>query len=552
MLQELKESLMPMMKQLSTAQKAGGKKGSETKASKSDKENKKETRAERAERRANSRSNSVANSVAPSEDEDEVDISDERAEKGGRRLSAAAEDAVGAAKALEESGGDPSSMAEVRKVLEEVCDAEPEARTNPAVQAAYVALDNMEAEEVEAISAESALLFKEQQSLVREVAKSKHALKLAAVRLAWYDAAPDHVAKGEPVPGEDHVGGGKEDLDELIERQSLEEANLARLRQELKDNKAAIEGLQAEIPERVVSSSRLSQLKLVVKHQQAASDAIRFKQQARSAAGLMQEVLSAWDVALPEELSSLLLEVFDLSGTAKPNASIDTQRRGALETKRAADGEAMPTPGTRKVTRKARAPKADDDSPRDEGAVGDETEEEESDDDDDNESEHDPHVLDAGGVATPWRTLGSLAQKVAKEAEDSDSEDEDEEEEAEEAKEVVRKAQQELKDARGKRLSVMKFVEEAATPKPKAKADKKGKKADKKQQEQAEASSRSADDDGEAKRKRVPLSDRTSARNDKENRRASSARRADKAEELEKAKPRKSSKAAKAAKAVAA
>ena len=70
-----------------------------------------------------------------------------------RRLAAAAEGAVGAAKALEE-GGDASSMAEVRKVLEEVCDAEPEAKTNPAVQAAYVALDNMEAEEVEAIVAQ--------------------------------------------------------------------------------------------------------------------------------------------------------------------------------------------------------------------------------------------------------------------------------------------------------------------------------------------------------------------------------------------------------------
>ena len=538
-LQELKESLMPMMKQLSTGQKAGKKDSKKA----SDKENGKNSRAERAERRANSRTTSAA----PSEDEEEVDVSDADA-KAKRRLSAAAEDAVGAVSALET--GDAASMAEVRKVLEEVCDAEPEARTNPSIQAAYVALDNMEAEETEAISAESALLYKEQQNLVREIAKSKHALKLAAVRLAWYDAAPDHVDKDEEVPGEDHVGGGKEALDELIERQDSEEANLARLRQELKANKAAIDGLQAEIPERVVSSSRLSQLKLVVKHQQAATDAMRFKQQARSAGGLVQEVLAAWEHAIPAELSTLLLEVFDLQGTAKPNASIDTQRRGTLETRRAADGEAIATPATRKVTRKARAAAArsEEDSPRDDGAVGDESDEEEDDDDDD--EEHDPHVLDAGGVATPWRTLGSLAQKAAKggAADDDDEEEEDddnEEEEEAEAKEVMRKAQQELKDARGKRLSVMKFVEESFTPKPKKSGKAAGKKAaEKKQQEQAEESTGSAEG-----AKRVPLSDRTgSARNQK----TGSARRADKAEELEKAKPRKASKGTRAAKAAAA
>ena len=64
-------------------------------------------------------------------------------------------------------------------------EAEPEAKTNPSVQAAYVALDNMEAEELEAISAESALLWKEQQNLLRDLAKAKHAHKIAAVRLAW-------------------------------------------------------------------------------------------------------------------------------------------------------------------------------------------------------------------------------------------------------------------------------------------------------------------------------------------------------------------------------
>ena len=527
-LQELKESLMPMMKQLSSSQKdkAGGKKDKAGKGNadkQADKENASSgnnARDERAKRRAGSRNNSAPNS----EDEDEeVDVSDAVADKKARRLSAAAEDAVGQAKDAV-AGGDASSMAEVRKVLEDVCDAEPDAKSNPAVQAAYVALDNMEAEEVEAISAESALLYKEQQNLVREIARSKHALKLAAVRLAWYDAAPDHVEKEDEVPGEDNVGGGKEALDELISRQELEETNLARLRQELKDNKAAVEGLQAEIPERVVSSNRLSQLKLVVKHQQAATDAMRFKQQARSVGGLMQEVLSAWESAIPEELSALLLDVFDLPGTAKPNASIDTQRRGALDTKRGTDGEAMPTPKTKKM--KKTVPKArprDEDSPRDDKEVGDESEEDESDEEE--EVDHAPHVLGADGNATPWRTLGSLAQKAAKNADDAsddgddDEEDDEEDEDDEVPKEVVKKAQAELKDARSKRISVMKFVEEAATPKPRKASSKTGKKA--KAEAKAETPETADEEDAtprEEKKKREkrsssaarePLSDRS-------------------------------------------
>ena len=58
-------------------------------------------------------------------------------------------------------------------MLADLVEREPEARSNPSVQAAYVALDNMEAEELEAISSESALLWKEQQNLVGEMAKAK-------------------------------------------------------------------------------------------------------------------------------------------------------------------------------------------------------------------------------------------------------------------------------------------------------------------------------------------------------------------------------------------
>ena len=75
-------------------------------------------------------------------------------------------------------------------MLAELVEREPEAKTNPSVQAAYVALDNMEAEELEAISAESALLWKEQQGLIREMARAKHASKLAGIKLAWHEAHP--------------------------------------------------------------------------------------------------------------------------------------------------------------------------------------------------------------------------------------------------------------------------------------------------------------------------------------------------------------------------
>ena len=60
-----------------------------------------------------------------------------------------------------------------------------------------------------------------------------------------------------------------------------EEGNYGRLRAELIENRKALQGLQEEIPQRIVSKQRLSQMRLVMKHQQAATDALRFKQQAR-------------------------------------------------------------------------------------------------------------------------------------------------------------------------------------------------------------------------------------------------------------------------------
>ena len=184
-LKDLKESLLPMMKQIITPQQQAN--GAGKKAGKTDRHADKENgnanardpkgaRDERAERRARERDGLADKrglaARGASEDEDVDEIVIDAAPPNPRRLSAAAEEAASAAAAAA-AGNDTANMAEVRKALEEVCQAEPEARSNPAVQAAYVALDNMEAEEVEAISAESALLFKEQQNLIREVCHTR-------------------------------------------------------------------------------------------------------------------------------------------------------------------------------------------------------------------------------------------------------------------------------------------------------------------------------------------------------------------------------------------
>ena len=176
----------------------------------------------------------------------------------------------------------------------------------------------------------------------------------------------------------------------------------------------------------------------------------------------MGEVLQAWQSAIPEELASLLLEVFDLPAPAKEGASIDTQRRASLESGRGgAESSSTAYGKAGHGARKATGPKGD--KPR-KVLPAEVFDEDDRAADEDEEEDDEPHVLDSGGIATPWRTLGSLAQKAAYSATAGDEEDEESEEQP--ATEVVRKAHEELKDARTRRLSVMKFVEEAATPKP--------------------------------------------------------------------------------------
>jgi hypothetical protein len=56
-----------------------------------------------------------------------------------------------------------ASMAGVRRALDELVSRQPDAHANAEVHAAYVSLDNMEGEELSAISEESAVLWREQQ-----------------------------------------------------------------------------------------------------------------------------------------------------------------------------------------------------------------------------------------------------------------------------------------------------------------------------------------------------------------------------------------------------
>ena len=75
------------------------------------------------------------------------------------------------------------------------------------------------------------------------------------------------------------------------------------------------------------------------------------------------------------------------------------------------------------------------------------------------DEDDEPHVVDGAGESRAWRSLGALA----KQATGGDDEGDEGEVEAH-GESVVRKASAELKGAREKRLSVMKFVEDAATP----------------------------------------------------------------------------------------
>ena len=106
---------------------------------------------------------------------------------------------------------------------------------------------------MEAISAEAALLWREQQALLQEMAEVQHEVKLLSIAIAWREAA----GAGQGV-GNDEAGG----IANLRAQQTAKQASLTKMRSELTTARASLAQLQEEIPSRVVSSQRLSLLRL--------------------------------------------------------------------------------------------------------------------------------------------------------------------------------------------------------------------------------------------------------------------------------------------------
>ena len=139
------------------------------------------------------------------------------------------------------------------------------------MQSAYQALDNMEAEEVEAITQEAALLWREQQAIFKEMTTIQLQSKVAKVRLAWREAA------NGPADGPDSNGlpddlAADAEVVQLRGQLATDEAAMARLQRDLDSSRRTLQQLQADIPSRVVSSRRLTTLRLVMRQQQAHTD----------------------------------------------------------------------------------------------------------------------------------------------------------------------------------------------------------------------------------------------------------------------------------------
>ena len=86
-------------------------------------------------------------------------------------------------------------MSEVRRVLGDLVAGQPEARENAEVQAAYQALDNMEGEELEAITQEVRLLVQQQGEVaVSIIANADSTLAEVEVAAPQRAAAPQRQA----------------------------------------------------------------------------------------------------------------------------------------------------------------------------------------------------------------------------------------------------------------------------------------------------------------------------------------------------------------------
>ena len=144
-------------------------------------------------------------------------------------------------------------------------------RQSPAVQSAYQQLDNMEAEEVEAITQEAALLWREQQAIFKEMTTIQLQSKVAKVRLAWREAANGPADGPDSSHSPDDLAADAEVV-QLKAQLATDEAGMARLQRDLDSSRRTLQQLQADIPSRVVSSRRLTTLRLVMRQQQAPTE----------------------------------------------------------------------------------------------------------------------------------------------------------------------------------------------------------------------------------------------------------------------------------------
>ena len=101
------------------------------------------------------------------------------------------------------------------------------------MQSAYQQLDNMEAEEVEAITQEAALLWREQQAIFKEMTTIQLQSKVAKVRLAWREAASGPADGPDSNGLPDDLAAGDAEVVQLKAQLATDEAAMARLQRDL-------------------------------------------------------------------------------------------------------------------------------------------------------------------------------------------------------------------------------------------------------------------------------------------------------------------------------
>lgn len=131
--------------------------------------------------------------------------------------------------------------------------------------------------------------------------------------------------------------------------------------------------------------------------------------QARNKVAIMQEVMRVWHQAIPPQLRSLLLTVFDLQLVPTDAALATPRLPGSLaDADASVQGAAVPAAGGGGGGAPRETCAATDGDDADDGSQAGGEEEAE-----DRELSGGAFVLGADGTASPWRTLGALAIRAA-------------------------------------------------------------------------------------------------------------------------------------------